>query len=109
MKHTPEPWSKEDFQRFPFTDITQRGLQIEDFAHSVACVNACAGMGFEEIEDVGNTYRRLVAETLRAEAQRDELLEALEMAAAVMTACDAPEEAQLQVRELIAKMKGTNP
>jgi hypothetical protein len=44
MKHTPEPWSKEDFQRFAFTDITQRGLQIEDFARSVACVNACAGM-----------------------------------------------------------------
>jgi hypothetical protein len=66
-------------------------------ARIVACVNACAGMDDPAVE----------IERLRAE--RTELLEALQMATAVMTACDAPKVSQKTVREVIAKMKGTNP
>jgi hypothetical protein len=81
-KHTPEPWSKVDFQRFPFTDITQRGLQIEDFARSVACVNACAGMDdpakyMEGVKILEKTYHDLQAEKAILRNERDELLKAL--------------------------------
>lgn len=44
LKHTPEPWDKEDFVRFPFVKIDRRSIQIDDFSRAVACVNACAAM-----------------------------------------------------------------
>ena len=82
-KHTPEPWSKEDFQRFPFTEITQRGLQIEDFARAVACVNACAGIDdpakyMEGVKILEKAYHDLQAEKTILRKERDELLAALE-------------------------------
>ena len=119
MKHTPEPWRvdqrdkswvicDENHSLTMISDDIFGAIDEANAARIVACVNACAGISNEQLEDVGNICR-LVTEALQAEAQRDELLEALKMAAAVMTACDAPEVSQKTVRELIAKMKGINP
>jgi hypothetical protein len=82
-----------------------------DLERAVKCIEACAGMDDPQVAINQMAYERDKAkqERNKAEAQRDELLEALKMAAAVMTACDAPEVSQKTVRELIAKMKGINP
>ena len=47
-EHTPEPWEKDDFERFPFTDIVTRGLHYNDFNHAVNCVNSCAAIEHPE-------------------------------------------------------------
>ena len=152
-KHTPEPWYKFDEGNNIFSSNghvseisgheTHPALDISNAARIVACVNACAGMDdpakyMEGVRILEKTYYDLQAEKaiLRNERdellsalemasavmtacdalkkailrnERNELLEALEMAAAVMTACDALKSAQEQVRQTIAKMKGTNP
>jgi hypothetical protein len=120
MKNTPQPW---ELRKMHGTEMYGGKSNASDWflfecalekdaARIVACVNACAGISNEELKDIsqyfgrdGRTYYTLVADMRKAQAQRDELLEALEMAAAVMTACDAPEVSQKTVREVIAKMK----
>jgi hypothetical protein len=151
MKHTPEPW---ELRKMHGTEMWGAKSHISDWflfefalekdaARIVACVNACVGMDdpakyMEGVRILEKTYYDLQAEKaiLRNERdellsalemasavmtacdalkkailrnERNELLEALEMAAAVMTACDALKSAQEQVRQTIAKMKGTNP
>ena len=110
MKNTPEPWSKEDFQRFPFTDITQRGLQIEDFARSVACVNACAGM-----DDPAADIERLRAESEALKVLKDNAMDLLSKGLDPRITKDA--NFRLEVTEAARKVfnylwldkKGTNP
>jgi hypothetical protein len=118
MKHTPEPWEWNTHGVQPATNFKQ--VRFDDYQRARRCVNACAGMDDPETviglmksipvgKDYGPDLSSLFKEMEKLKAQREELLEALEMAAAVMTACDAPKSPQRQVRELIAKMKGTNP
>jgi hypothetical protein len=125
MKHTPEPWEFKDTEMkitgagdwfglqvianvSPKMSFTKgMGTQCANAARIVACVNACAGMDDPQVAINQMAYERDKAkqERNKAENQCEELLEALEMAAAVMTACDAPEVSQKTVREVITKMK----
>jgi hypothetical protein len=70
-----------------------KGFELTGFispkysARIVACVNACAGISNEELEDMsryfgkqGSTYYTLVADMRKAQDQRDELLAALKAA-----------------------------
>jgi hypothetical protein len=126
MKHTPEPWGKEDFQIFPFTDITQRGLQIEDFARSVACVNACAGMDDPETvirwmksipvgKDYGPDLSSLLKEMEKLKAERDEIMLCLKQLMSIVDIHSSATDNDFAwaemgyARKIISKMKGINP
>jgi hypothetical protein len=121
MKHTPEPWElKHNYKpeggcykitkHGDYWPIIPESSSNENFSRIVACVNACAGISNEELEDVGN-IRRLVTEALQAEAQRDELLAALENLIAWANIKDGSPSQQLRddAMTAIAKAKGVNP
>ena len=91
-KHTPEPWRTAERSGFPFHVDDARGesvaMMLADDDHDeqrgldnarriVACVNACAGISTENLEDNKPIIElaRAYNEALR---QRDDLLAALE-------------------------------
>ncbi len=87
-KHTPEPWAKDPLYGFV---IDKNGEPVDLFIENeignnnmdrlVACVNACAGMGTEFLENVTPHQTKVLigfaSENERLVLQRDELLQAL--------------------------------
>ncbi len=92
-KHTPEPWHTAERSGFPFHIDDARGesvaMMLADDDHDeqrgldnarriVACVNACAGIPTEMLEERRECAGAWFPELENAKKQRDELLAALE-------------------------------
>jgi len=92
-KHTPEPWRTAERSGFPFHIDDARGesvaMMLADDDHDeqrgldnarriVACVNACAGIPTEMLEERRECAGAWFPELENAKKQRDELLAALE-------------------------------
>ena len=88
--HTPEPWP-------PFIDVCEPAtphpdsngivcLGFDDYRRARACVNACRGLGTDELEQHG-LASAVGYELIELTRQRDELLES---AKAVVTRWDTP-------------------
>ena len=90
-KHTPEPWKYVEFLpragvEIGHADTYEQTLWLNnrsDARRIVACVNACAGIGTEELEafagDPSILMRAAVPALADAIAQRDELAAALRL------------------------------
>ena len=98
-QHTPDPWSyqasipEEGYECFWINsgsrqissfDGPQNEEQFSNVRRIVAAVNACAGYSTEELEQatLDNRHRHeIIADLVKSNKQRDELLAALEKAA----------------------------
>ncbi len=95
-QHTPDPWSyqasipEEGYECFWINsgsrqissfDGPQNEEQFSNVRRIVACVNACAGYTTEELEQATLDKRHrheIIADLVKSNKQRDELLAALE-------------------------------
>ena len=116
MNHTKEPWffsekygeicykSSDDDQSYgmscPVVICKQNARRI------VACVNACAGLETEELEQFSASSLRDGIALIQMRKQRDELLATMQQAADEIRRCDyTPARSTLLTK--IARMKGT--
>lgn len=126
--HTPEPWTfnKNDLRGFDFQIRAAEGVQIgetqellgkkralanpaENARRIVACVNACAGIPTETLEETGSFPEAAARELKTLKQQRDRLLEEIKrVLAALPTTCLADEEVKEEADELIAELEA-NP
>lgn len=116
--HTPEPWPEFEKHGNPcrtnIGDLYAVRLSRDDYNHARSCVNACAGFTSEGLKQClaeGDTILKRLEQwqlaCIKAEQQRDELLELLCEARDRMLGSHAP---MVRLRErtdaLIAKAKG---
>lgn len=98
-QHTPDPWSyqasipEEGYECFWINsgsrqissfDGPQNEEQFSNVRRIVACVNACAGYTTEELEQATLDKRHrheIIADLVKSNKQRDDLMAALEKAA----------------------------
>lgn len=134
-KHTPEPWSAgvskyKGELHFTAVPVGNEGKitalcglagandEDESIANArriAACVNACAGMTNEQIDNVCmisgsllNRFGEQMAYLGQVEKQRDELLKAIALAMPVMDAHAGPSRLA-DFRAAIASVKGEHP